>query len=94
MTSNDAEEPPLTDAAGVASPVHLQFCEFERIDWGASLSSASAPVVAAYPVRKGLIRKAQLSFLLKKYATKRPNSVLHKTVPETHIMTVRSILSD
>jgi hypothetical protein len=39
-------------------------------------------------VRKGLIRKAQLAFLVRKYCAKRPHSILHRTVPETHIMSV------
>jgi tubulin--tyrosine ligase len=76
-------------------PVNLNFCEFERIDWANGLSSSSASgsakgplIVSSYPVRKGLIRKAQLSFLLRKFAAKRPDSILHKTIPETHIMTV------
>lgn len=78
-----------SDASSRAWPVNLQFCEFERIDWGAGISSSKAPfLVSSFPVRKGLIRKAQLSFLIQKYTSKRPLSILHETWPETHIMSI------
>ena len=114
VANNDMEAPTtvaVAQAAGTAVspaeiaatptpwPINLQFCEFERIDWGAGLSSPSSSaassssspsplLVSSFPVRKGLIRKAQLSFLIRKFAAKRPQSILHRTVPETHIMTV------
>lgn len=90
-----AEQPFVPNNTNTAPwPINLHMCEFERIDWGSGLSgdnssSTSGPMlVSAYPVRKGLIRKAQLAFLLRKYAAKRPDSILHKTIPETHLMTI------
>jgi hypothetical protein len=81
--------------ASLPWPINLHFCEFERIDWGSGLSGDTAKdgstgplIVASYPVRKGLIRKAQLAFLLRKYCAKRPQSILHRTFPETHLMCV------
>jgi tubulin--tyrosine ligase len=39
----------------------------------------------SYCIRKGLIRKAQLAFYLKKYLAKRTDSVLAKFLPATYI---------
>jgi len=56
---------------------------------GKSPSVVPAPsLVSSYPVRKGLIRKAQLAYLIRKFCAKRPSSTLHSTVPETHLLCV------
>lgn len=40
----------------------------------------------SYLVRKGLGRKAQLAYHLRKYMAKRPNSSLHQAIPETLVI--------
>ena len=72
------------------SKENLQFdifwLEYEDLDFEQLLSSAkSNKYFNSYCIRKGLIRKAQLAFYLKKYSTKKQNSILAKCVPETYV---------
>jgi len=48
-------------------------------------------LVSSYPVRKGLIRKAQLSYLLHKFVTKRSSSILTQTIPKTYIFEIDDV---
>ena len=66
--------------------VAVQWDEFERIDWSRVLSGRF--MANSYCVRKGLIRKAQLAFNLRKYAAKNKRSILNTGVPETHLFEI------
>ena len=61
----------------------FSWAEYERVDWTRVL--AGDLHAAAYCVRKGLIRKSQFAYNLKKWASKHPGSVLVAGVPETHL---------
>lgn len=39
----------------------------------------------SFVIRKGLIRKGHLAFYVKKFVSKRPNSILSRTFPETYL---------
>jgi hypothetical protein len=81
------QTPSPTAAAAPAeectSPEDTAFCwsEYERTDWTRVLAGKQSS--AAYCVRKGLIRKSQWCYNVKKYAAKRPDSMLARGVPET-----------
>jgi hypothetical protein len=81
------QTPPAAAPAAVAdectSPADTAFCwsEYERTDWSRVLAGKQSS--AAYCVRKGLIRKSQWCYNVKKYAAKRPDSMLARGVPET-----------
>jgi hypothetical protein len=66
--------------------IALQWDEYEKVEWERVMSRRL--VSNSYCVRKGLIRKAQLSFNLKKYATKNTKSILTRAIPETHLFEV------
>ena len=57
------------------------WAEYERFDWERVL--AGSLHASAYCVRKGLIRKSNLAFSVKKWVSKHPDSVLATGVPET-----------
>ena len=85
--------------SSAGAPPHLQWCEFELVHWPPILAppppSSPAVVPAAfhfassYCTRKGLIRKAQFAYLLRKYNTKRPLSSLAAHWPDTHIADIQ-----
>jgi hypothetical protein len=75
--SGDAEECSCPAAAA------FSWAEYERLDWTRVL--AGDLHAAAYCVRKGLIRKSQFAYHVKKWAAKHPGSVLAAGVPETHL---------
>ncbi|KAJ1967353.1 tubulin--tyrosine ligase [Dispira parvispora] len=67
--------------------VHL-WLEYEDVDWDLVQPHhplASQVYLNTYCIRKGLIRKAQMAFNIKKYCSKHPTSVLNQTVPDTFI---------
>lgn len=66
--------------------IALQWDEYEKVEWERVM--ARKLVSNSYCVRKGLIRKAQLSFNLKKWSTKHPSSILARAIPETHLFEV------
>ena len=73
---------------GVSKP-DLYWGEYERIDWE---SVGFGEVVAnCYCIRKGLIRKAQLALATAKWKSKHPDSVLARSVPETHVFELYDI---
>ncbi len=55
--------------------------EYERTNWSAVLAGQQSS--AAYCVRKGLIRKSNWAHNAKKWAAKRPESLLAGAVPQT-----------
>ena len=65
----------------------LCWLEYEDLDFEKLTHPAnrSRKLCNSYCIRKGLIRKAQISFYLKKYLAKNPESTLAKHVPETYI---------
>ena len=63
--------------------------EYERIDWDRVASGKT--MASSFAVRKGLTRKAQLAFGLKKWCSKRPASPLVGCFPETHVLQVDDV---
>jgi tubulin--tyrosine ligase len=61
--------------------------EYEELDFEKLTSRTNNKKVLfnSYCIRKGLIRKAQIAFYLKKYLAKKQNSTLAKYLPETHV---------
>ena len=64
-----------------SSDALFTWAEYERFDWKRVL--AGHLHASAYCVRKGLIRKSNLAFSVKKWVSKHPESVLATGVPET-----------
>jgi tubulin---tyrosine ligase len=62
----------------------IQIKDFENIDWEPVMKGACG--ASSYLVRKGLSRKAQLSLQIKRYCSKNPTSVLHKSSPYTVVI--------
>ncbi|KAI9503816.1 tubulin-tyrosine ligase/Tubulin polyglutamylase [Coemansia spiralis] len=60
----------------------MHWREYERINWDTVHRSTNV-FSNAYCIRKGLIRKAQMSFNIKLYMAKHPESILKTGVPET-----------
>ena len=75
--------PASEDAEACSCPAAAVFSwsEYERLDWSRVL--AGDLHASAYCIRKGLIRKSQFAYHVKKWAAKHPGSVLAKGVPET-----------
>ena len=74
----DAEECSCPAAAA------FSWAEYERLDWSRVL--AGQLHASAYCVRKGLIRKSQFAYHVKKWAAKHPDGLLAGGVPETHLL--------
>ncbi|CEM16485.1 unnamed protein product [Vitrella brassicaformis CCMP3155] len=66
--------------------VKLQWAEYELICWERVLKGEL--VCNAYPLRKNLIRKANLARCLNKYISKTPKSPLARAVPESVIISM------
>ncbi|RCH86823.1 hypothetical protein CU098_010057, partial [Rhizopus stolonifer] len=62
--------------------VQLQWLEYELINWQ-HLAMRDNSLANAYCIRKGLIRKSQMSYNITKYLSKYPDSILKKAIPET-----------
>lgn len=65
------------------SNIDVQWTEFELHHWPTVLSASC--LASSYCVRKGLIRKSQFAYLLNKYKSKRPASILHSSLPRTFL---------
>ena len=74
----------LTSIEPIGQNRRIQLGEFENIHWEDILSAKAS--CNSYLVRKGLSRKAQLSFQLKRYLSKHPKSVLKQAIPFTLII--------
>jgi tubulin--tyrosine ligase len=63
--------------------------EYEDLDFETLLDPLKSAnhniLINSFCIRKGLIRKAQMAFYLKKYLTKKKESVLATHLPETYI---------
>ncbi|KAL1935221.1 hypothetical protein VTP01DRAFT_4361 [Rhizomucor pusillus] len=78
------QEHPQTDSRDSEDQiVALQWLEYELIDWPLVSMKQTESLVNAYCIRKGLIRKAQLSYNVNKYLSKNPDSILKQAIPET-----------
>ena len=62
------------------------WCDYEDLDWDRILDPATHVKANSYLVRKGLGRKAQLAYQLRKYLSKRPQSPMARAVPETLVI--------
>jgi hypothetical protein len=76
----------IVDGDGDGEDAKLHWREYEQLPWD---RVADRSVVAnAYCIRKALIRKSQLAFIVRKFVTKYPASSLAFAVPETHLLDV------
>jgi hypothetical protein len=71
----------------------LYWTEYEQIPWETLLTDHSTPisqrpVLCSYCIRKALIRKAQLSWIIQKWCAKYPDSILNTRIPLTRILEV------
>lgn len=64
----------------------MLWADYEELDWDRILDPGSGVRANSYLVRKGLSRKAQLAFHLRKYLAKRPDSPMAAAVPETLVI--------
>ncbi|KAF7725479.1 hypothetical protein EC973_009579 [Apophysomyces ossiformis] len=76
------EDVPADNAERDLLDVSLQWLEYELINWS-YLARSSSTLANAYCIRKGMIRKAQLSYNITKYLSKYPDSILSRAIPET-----------
>lgn len=94
LASNNKEEEEAEEDCDTEpwQTINLQIDEFERLAFSKAMNtSVTNFLLNGYPVRKGLIRKSQLFYLLQKYATKRPNSILHSTLPPTYLLEISDL---
>lgn len=63
--------------------IHVQWLEYELIDWNHVHQANTQTLANAYCIRKGLIRKSQFAYNVAKYLSKHPDSVLRQAIPET-----------
>lgn len=64
----------------------ILWADYEDLDFDRILAGDGKIKANSYLIRKGLGRKAQLAYQLRKYMAKRPQSVLHGAVPETLVI--------
>ena len=69
--------------------VDVYWGEYERIDW--NRVGLGEVVANCYCIRKGLIRKAQLAYTMRKWSAKHPTSEIARCVPETHVFELYDI---
>jgi tubulin--tyrosine ligase len=86
QTTNDQEnedsDPPTLIPSVSWSSLLIQWMDFDYLHWPTILSCTS--ISSSYLTRKGLIRKAQFAYFLRKFASKRPDSILNHSVPESY----------
>ena len=65
---------------------HLQWADYEDLNWDSILNGET--LGNSYFVRKGLSRKAQFSYYMRKYLVKEKarNSILHKAIPQSIVV--------
>ncbi|CAG8619425.1 13596_t:CDS:2 [Funneliformis mosseae] len=62
----------------------VHWLEYEDIDFfNQTLLNKHSQLVNSYCIRKGLIRKANFNFNIRKYLSKNQNSILKSSIPET-----------
>lgn len=62
----------------------FQLSDFENISWEEVCDGKS--IASSYLIRKGLSRKAQFAWQIKRHLSKNPGSILARSIPETHII--------
>jgi hypothetical protein len=74
------------------SDFNVYWLEYEDLDFETLINNANNSshlkknvIFNSFCIRKGLIRKAQIAFYLKKYLSKKPDSPLAKYIPETYV---------
>ncbi|KAG2180412.1 hypothetical protein INT44_003416 [Umbelopsis vinacea] len=77
------EEDITDDSIAEGDKVHLQWLEYELINWDKLASQETETLANSYCIRKGLIRKSQMAYNLTKYMSKHPDSILKTAIPET-----------
>lgn len=80
------------DAVPLPPGCQFQWAEYERIDWSSVLDGKHG--ASSYCIRKGLSRKAQLAYYVKRYTTKNPGSVLTRAIPETQVVDTWAVWDD
>ncbi|RIA88642.1 tubulin-tyrosine ligase family-domain-containing protein [Glomus cerebriforme] len=73
----------FTESSSIASSKILFWLEYEDIDFNQILQNKQTQLTNSYCIRKGLIRKANFNFNIRKYLSKNQNSILKKSIPET-----------
>ena len=63
---------------------YVQMGDFENIEWEDVMNGCC--IASSYLVRKGLSRKAQLAMQIKRYLSKRKESILARAIPFTIIL--------
>lgn len=81
------------DAASTSSSAEVFVQEYEELDFDRMYEAKDTTAVLfnSYCIRKGLIRKAQVGYYLKKFTAKRPDSVLKAAVPDTYFFEVADV---
>ncbi|KAG2171369.1 hypothetical protein INT43_009030 [Umbelopsis isabellina] len=79
----DIEDNVTDDSIPEGELIHLQWLEYELIDWGVLAAKSTQTMSNSYCIRKGLIRKSQLAYNMTKYISKHPDTVLKTAIPET-----------
>ena len=77
---------PRLELAWTEAGATVLWADYEELDWDRSLDPGSGVRANSYLVRKGLSRKAQLAYHLRKYLAKRPDSPMAAAVPETLVI--------
>jgi hypothetical protein len=77
------EENITNDSIDEGDLIHLQWLEYELINWDTLASRPTETLANSYCIRKGLIRKSQMAYNLTKYMSKNPESILKDAIPET-----------
>lgn len=70
----------------------VQICDFENIEWESVMNGTQ--IASSYLVRKGLSRKAQLAMQIKRYVSKRRDSILVQATPYTQILETWNAFED
>ncbi|CAO3692803.1 unnamed protein product [Umbelopsis ramanniana] len=77
------EEDITDNSIAEGDQVHLQWLEYELINWDTLARQETETLANSYCIRKGLIRKSQMAYNLTKYMSKHPDSILKTAIPET-----------
>jgi tubulin--tyrosine ligase len=79
----DIEDNVADDSIPDGELIHLQWLEYELINWNLLAAKSSQALSNSYCIRKGLIRKSQLAYNMTKYTSKHPDTILKTAIPET-----------
>ena len=68
-----------------SSEYDFYWLEYEDIDFEKLVKCKKRVLFNSFCIRKGLIRKAQMAYYLRKYIAKKPDCLLAKYLPETYV---------